>query len=267
MRKYYSFFRMRFSSRLQYRVAALGGCATQFVWGVMQIMLYKAFYDADASSFPMSMEALTSYIWLEQIFLAFYMIWYLENDIFETITSGNIVYELCRPIDIYHMWFTRSVAARLANTLLRCIPMILITALIPKAYGIHAPVSLTAFLLFFVSMCFGLLVIVAFSMLLYISAFFTISPLGIKLFSVSLVEFLSGAVLPLPFLPAKLRMIVELLPFASMHNVPFRIYGGDITGTESLYRIGLQVFWFVALYVIGKLLMKTAVKKVVCQGG
>ena len=267
MRKYYSFFRMRFSSGLQYRVAALGGCATQFAWGVMQIMLYRAFYDADAAMFPMSMEALTSYIWLQQIFLAIYMIWYLDNDIFHCITSGDIVYELCRPIDIYQMWFTRSIATRLSNTLLRCIPVSLIAFFLPKPYGIHAPVSLAAFVLFLISMCLSLLVVVAFSMLLYISAFYTISPLGIKLFSVSLIEFCSGSVLPLPFLPTPLRRLFELLPFASMQNVPFRIYSGDIGGWEGSYRIVLQAFWFVALYVTGKLLMKNALRKVVCQGG
>ncbi len=54
MKKYFSFFRLRFAMGLQYRVAALAGIATQFAWGFMQIMVFHAFYQTDASAFPMT---------------------------------------------------------------------------------------------------------------------------------------------------------------------------------------------------------------------
>ena len=47
MKKYLSFFRLRFSMGLQYRAAAFGGIVTQFVWGLMEIMIFRAFYRAD----------------------------------------------------------------------------------------------------------------------------------------------------------------------------------------------------------------------------
>ena len=37
---------------LQYRAAALAGVATQFAWGFMEIMIFRAFYRADPASFP-----------------------------------------------------------------------------------------------------------------------------------------------------------------------------------------------------------------------
>ena len=65
MRKYISFFRIRFAMGLQYRAAAMAGMVTQFVWGLMEIMVYTAFYQTGAESFPMTMEATASYIWLQ----------------------------------------------------------------------------------------------------------------------------------------------------------------------------------------------------------
>ena len=62
MRKYVSFFKLRFAMGLQYRVAALAGMATQFFWGGMNILIYRAFYEADANAFPMTLEATSSYI-------------------------------------------------------------------------------------------------------------------------------------------------------------------------------------------------------------
>ena len=43
MKKYLSFFRMRFHMGLQYRTAAIAGMTTQFVWGFMEILVFRAF--------------------------------------------------------------------------------------------------------------------------------------------------------------------------------------------------------------------------------
>lgn len=115
MKKYLSFFRMRFLMGLQYRAAAAAGVITQFTWGFMELLVFRAFYQADASAFPMSFEAVVSYIWLQQAFLALFMAWMMEPEIFSSIMDGNIAYEMCRPVHIYSMWFARSVANRVSN--------------------------------------------------------------------------------------------------------------------------------------------------------
>ena len=111
--------------------------------GAMEILIYNAFYDANAAAFPMSFQATSSYIWLQQAFLAFFMAWFMEEEIFDSIISGNIVYELCRPIRIYNMWFARSVANRLSRAVLRCFPILIIAVFLPKPYGcLHHQVRL-----------------------------------------------------------------------------------------------------------------------------
>ena len=115
MRVYLSFFRMRFVNGLQYRVAALAGVVTQFAWGGLSILAFRAFYESNPDGFPMDFQSLSSYLWLQQAFLALFMTWFFENELFELISSGNIVYELCKPQDIYKMWFVRNVANRLAK--------------------------------------------------------------------------------------------------------------------------------------------------------
>ena len=44
MRQYLSFFRIRFVAGLQYRTAAFAGFFTQLFWGLMEIMMFRAFY-------------------------------------------------------------------------------------------------------------------------------------------------------------------------------------------------------------------------------
>lgn len=266
-RKYLSFFRLRFVMGLQYRAAALAGIATQFFWGAMEIMVFRAFYETDISSFPMEFQAMSSYVWLQQAFLAFFSVWMLENEIFDTIMNGNIAYELCRPISIYNMWFSRSMANRMSKAVLRCFPILFVAMLLPKPYGIGAPASMGHFVIFLITLVLGLMVIVAFCMLIYGFTFFTVSPNGVRILFTSSVEFLSGAIIPLPFFPEAVQRVLELLPFAAMQNVALRVYSGSMTNAEMTRAVVLQLFWLVVLVAGGKLLCAHAEKKVTVQGG
>lgn len=267
MGKYLAFFRLRFVMGLQYRAAALAGIVTQFLWGFMEILVYRAFYEANADAFPMTFQAMISYIWMQQAFLAFFMAWFMEEEIFDSIVSGNIAYELCRPINIYNMWFSRSVANRLSRAILRSFPILMVAVFLPKPYGLTAPANLTAFFLFLLTMILGLLVTVAFCMLIYVLTFFTVSPLGLRMLFISSVEFFSGAVIPLPFFPDKIKAVMEILPFASMQNVPLRIYSGNLVGISRIKAVILQIIWLGILIGFGKLLSNVAEKRVTVQGG
>ena len=100
MKQYLSFFRMRLLAGLQYRAAALAGMSTQLVWGTMEVLLYRAFYLESPEKFPMGMEALAAYIWLQQAFLAFFALWHLEPELADSVQQGTVAYELVRPGDL-----------------------------------------------------------------------------------------------------------------------------------------------------------------------
>ena len=267
MRKYLSFFRLRFSMGLQYRTAALAGIVTQFFWGFMEIMVFRAFYEAEPEQFPVAFEAMVSYVWLQQAFLAFFAVWMLNGEIYNTIMEGNIAYELCRPIRIYDMWFSKEAANRMARAVLRCFPILLVAVFLPEPFRLLAPASFLHFGLFLLTMLLGLWVTVAFCVLIYITAFFTISPIGLCMLFTSITELLAGAIIPLPFFPERIQRVLELLPFASMQNVALRIYSGSMSTPEMERAILLQGIWLVTLTLTGKMVCNAAEKKVTIQGG
>ena len=84
---------------------------------------------------------------------------------------------------------------------------------------------------------------------------------------VSSVEFFAGAIIPLPFFPETVQHFLEILPFASMQNVALRIYSGSMTGAQMQKTILIQIFWLVALVLMGSSLCRFAEKKVTVQGG
>lgn len=268
MKKYLSFFAMRFHVGLQYRAALLGAVLTQLPWGIMECLAYQAFQEANPQAFPMELSAVVAYVWLKEAFFCLFTVWgNVDQELFQMILKGDVAYELCRPISFYNMWFARVGAARIANAALRCVPILSVALFLPKPFRLNIPKSPEIVFLFVFTMILGVCVTVSFCMLVYTTAFFTISPEGIRLLSMSVVEFLSGSIIPIPFMPESVRTIVEWLPFAGMMNVPYRIFSGDLAGQEMVSAIGLQVFWLVGMLICGKWLCKMAERKIVIQGG
>jgi len=267
MKAYYSLFKMRLLKGLQYKIAALAGVSTQFFWGFMIIMVFEAFYSSTTNQQPISLNELIQVVWLQQSFLVFFMLWFRDAELINLITSGNIAYELCRPTDLYRFWYAKLIAQRLSGAILRCFPIILVAALLPSPYGFSLPPSLISFILFLVTLILGLIIIVAITMLIYISIFYTMSPTGSLLIFGVFGEFFSGLIIPVPLMPETLKRIVYLLPFRYASDLPFRIYAGNISVKEALISIVVQFLWILILVALGKLWMNKALKKVVIQGG
>ena len=64
-----------------------------------------------------------------------------------------------------------------------------------------------------------------------------------------------------------MQKVLEILPFASVQNLPFRIYSGDIAGMEIVWGVALQIFWTVGLIALGALIFRNALQQAVVQGG
>jgi len=266
-RPYAALFRIRFTNSLQYRAAAVAGIVTQFAWGFMFILGFAAFYSSNPDAFPMAFQETVAYIWLQQAFAMIFFVWFFDESIFESIENGHISYELVRPMDIYSRWFTMTVANRLARASLRCVPILLVAMILPEPFRLVLPGEIGRIGLFFLSTVLSLGVIVSFSMLVYISAFFTINSMGTRIVAGVAGDFLAGAFIPVPFFPDTLRFVVELSPFGAMQNMPLLIFSGYLGGEALLRGILLQVFWLVVLVLLGRIMISRALKKVVVQGG
>lgn len=267
MKQYITFFRMSMMKGFSYRIAAIAGMATQLCFGFLFIMIFEAFYRSSSLVQPISIEELIQIVWLQQSFLLFFALWIRDSELFQMITSGNIAYELCRPTSLYSYWYARLLGQRLSGALLRFVPMIIIAFLLPDPYSLKFPINMTTFVLFLITLILGLILMITLSMLLYISVFYTLSPMGSFLMFAVLGEFLSGHTLPIPLMPDWLKNLTYCLPFRYTSDLPFRIYVGHISFNESLISILIQVFWIIFLLSFGRWWMKSALKNIVVQGG
>lgn len=267
MRFYLSYFKLRFITQLQYRKAALAGIATQFFFGLVYIMVYLAFYESSTNNGPMEINELVSYLWLNQVFFALTYMYYRDDEIFNMIKNGNIAYELLRPKKIYFMWFSKIIAQRLSNVTLRFLPVIIVAFLLPYPYGLSLPLSFIHFIMFLITLFVGVLLMTSINTLYHVLTLSTLNEKGVTNIFMAVADILSGGVIPIPFFPAFLQVVANILPFRYVSDLSFRLYSGNISITYGLYQMLIQIIWFLIIAFIGIIILKRSLKKVVIQGG
>lgn len=179
----------------------MAGVVTQFAWGFMYILAFAAFYRSNPDGFPLTFEQTVAYIWIQQAFLALFFIWAYDNSVFDAIESGQIAYELVRPMDLYGRWFTQTATNRVARTLLRAVPVLAVAFLLPAPFRLILSPNVLQVGWFFLSVLLSMGVVVSFSMLIYISAFSTINSMGTRVVVGVAGDFLAGGYIPIPFFP------------------------------------------------------------------
>lgn len=271
LRAYRSFMGAHFRAQLQYRGAAWAGIGTQLFFGLIRVMVFAGFYASTTKEQPMNWEQVISYTWLAQAMLMI-LPFRVDAELANLIRSGNVAYELTRPVDLYKLWFSRGIALRGTPILLRVVPMVVITmGVFPlvgaSEWALLPPAGWAAGGLFMLSLAAGFFLAVSIAVLMSISVLWTISARGIDRIMPTVVWVFSGIIIPLPFFPDWIQPLFNVLPFRGMMDIPFRIYTADLAGGEAFTALAVQILWTAGLVIAGSLLLKRGLKKVVVQGG
>ena len=265
MRPYLALFSARARLLFQYRIAAFAGLATQIFWGVMRIMILTAFYQSTTSLIhvPISLADTITYIWLSQALLSL-LPWNLDRELEQLVRSGNVVFELTKPLSLYAHWYCRAMAMRLVPSLLRIVPMVVIASLF---FGLSWPASSASAALFAIALLGTLFLSAAFTTLVMTSMFWTITGEGIARLLPAVMLITTGMLVPLPLYPDWIQPILWALPFRGLIDTPFRLYLGHIPPSEAWIGLLHQWVWIALLVIFGRWLMHRATRRLVVHGG
>ena len=262
MTPYAAIFRARYLVLLQYRAAAVAGLGTQLAFGFIRVMILQGFYASGQPS-PMPLDQAISYVWLGQAFLML-LPWSTDSELRDMVRTGNVAYELARPVDLYGVWFWRGVALRVAPTTLRALPLIVIAG---AFLGLRPPASVAAGVEFLAAMIAAVLLAAALTTLSTIMQMWTVAGEGASRLLPSLSYFFAGMAVPLPLFPPWAQRIFAVLPFRGLIDAPFRLYVGNIGPAEAVWVIGHQVVWIAALIGLGRYLMARGLQRLNVEGG
>ena len=270
-RPYLAAFRARFQLMLQYRTAALAGFATQCWWGGIRIMVFAAFYGANEAAAPMSLRDAVTYVWLGQALLAL-LPWLADPEVSQAVRTGGVGYDRLRPLDAYGYWYARTLGWMLARALPRAALMLLGAGIVLPLVGLDAwawqpPASVTAALLFIVSLALMIALATAVLMLANVVVAASLNERGVNAVLAPLVIVFSGQLVPLNFFPQSVQPLLHLQPFAGLVDIPFRIYFANLAGSVALQSLALQAGWTLALIALGRIAMERVMRRLEMQGG
>ena len=263
MRAYLSVFRMRLKMELQYRGAMIGGIVCQMFFGIVLVALYHALYASKAQAMPI--EKVATYVWLQQAF--FRMMVATDQDLYDKIKTGNISYDLCRPVDMYWFYYVRIAAQKLMGSLMRGVPMMIVAFLLPRGWGMTLPYSIPGLLSGILALFFGLLCMCALENITMAISMRTLDPKGIAGMLGLLMSTFSGNLLPLTLFPDSWQKVITMLPYAQLLDAPIRLYSGEYPVSDLPLIIIRQAGWAVVLILLGIWLWEKNRRKMIIQGG
>lgn len=266
MNSYFEFAKLRFKEKIQYRTTAIAGLVTQFAWGFLQIILFTTLMNGNDSK-EITMGNLPTFIWLQQALFSLTNIFREDGTIYNDIISGNIVFDMSRPLNIFSIWFYKNLGLRIANGILKGIPVILITLFLSPGFKLNLPHNVTYFILFLISLLFTIIISILLSMFQYAVALRTINFSGIKQFYGLLIDTLQGSFIPLFFYPTNIRKVLEILPTGNTYYLTNRFYYGDFPLNEAIYRLAFQGLQCIILYFFIRYIIERNVRKIIVQGG
>ena len=253
----------RFST---YRAATLAGVFTNSVFGVIYSYAYLALWHQrpDAGGYDAT-DAVT-YVWLGQALLMTTALWGggTTDDLADRIRSGDVAVDLYRPIGLVG-WY-------LAGDLGRAAYHVLSRGVLPTIVGlllfdIAMPATPAAAVGFALSLTLAVVTSFGIRFMVACSAFWLLDQTGLRTLSGVLAIFLSGMTLPLVIFPEPLRSIALALPWASYLQTPADIWLGQRTGLAMVEGLLVQAVWAVVLLALCQVVLNTATRKVVVQGG
>lgn len=249
---------MVFTYRVDFAFRLLGVLLKVYLLKVIWTAVYAGHGAVDG----VALHELVAFITLAQL-----QLWVMSPLIAEyvqgRVRDGTIALDLARPVPFLGQLLAHQLGATASY-----LPFVLLA--VPFAFvfgGFVLPASLSAGLLYLLSLALGYLVSVLLSMLIGLVSFWTMQSWGvIDIYSYAN-QFFTGALVPLWFFPAWLRQVADLLPFQAQAFIPLAIYLGQTPARDIPAALGIQAIWIVLLFALVGIVWQRAVRRIVIQGG
>lgn len=183
------------------------------------------------------------------------------------IKDGSIAMRMIKPCSFDMCFLFQELGNKIINVLFIFLPIVIGVEAYRWVITGTCQFDVVHFLLYVVSLVLAYMISFYFNVSYGFMAFYLKNLWGADILKECIINFLSGATIPLAFMPALLANILNILPFASLSYTPVMIYMGMYSGAEIVLRISLQVFWLCFMIVLSKLVWNHAVKRLCSQGG
>jgi ABC-2 type transport system permease protein len=261
-RAYLELAKKSFLQNIVYRSEYIAGVVNAIVMIFVNIAIWKAVYEEDGALEGVQFKLMATYVVLSFLMQTLYMM--DEYLIERKVRSGLISSDLLKPMHFRPYIFAYTSGTFAFRCLMQLTPALLLSIFL---FDLLPPFSTVMFLYFLASALLGYLVLYNLNFLVWLSSFWFYWTFSLVTIKDTAVMILSGALIPLWFMPGWLQEIIVYTPFAAIYSTPIRIYLGMVPEDEIISNLITQTLWVIGLAAAGHLLWKSAARKLVVQGG
>lgn len=263
IRRYIGFARCATTRRISYRGALFVSFFSNGIGAAVKLMLWFFLFTQQTIINGYTWPEMAAYLLI--VLLSDAMLSYsTERTMSERVLDGSIATDLIKPMNIQDMCLFEALGASLIETLL-ALPIIIALAAILGCFSVIGGWVQVA--LFVLSLPLAFMVKFALAYIAGLMCFYTSNGYGVIYLRQVITDIFSGALIPLSFYPAWFQTLSSFLPFQAAVYLPAQIFLGRISGMEVARAFGIQLFWAVALWILGKLLFRFAMRKITIHGG
>lgn len=247
-----------------YRLATAAGAFINTVFGYIRasILIFVA-TERGGEVNGLSGQDLVTFAFLSQAFIMTVGA-FGSFELPQRIRTGDIEVDLYRPADL-QLWELANWMGRSAfQVVARGIPPIVLGAI---AFDLRWPDPAWHWLTFALAVILATVVGFALRFCSNLLAFWLIDSRGLDQLVTIAVSFFAGLLLPINLFPAWLEAVARALPFASMIQLPVEIYLGLHSGLDLVWVLAQQLLWALALLGLGRMMLGSATRRLVVQGG
>lgn len=262
MRKYVEFAKKSFhrnaAYKLQYYIGLFNAILTIFIGAAIWQAVYGDIQIIDG----ISKEQMVTYAVLGMIMRT--MLSMNEFIIEGKVQTGEIAVDLLKPIKFLWYIFSIVLGDVLFNLWAKVIPVIIIAFFV---FNLALPDESLYIFLFIISLILSYFVLYSLNMIFWLLAFWIHHIWSMITIKNSLIMLLSGATIPLWFLPKSISDVLYWLPFKDIYFTPLNIFLGKVTIREVGILYLHQLIWILILFSIGNIMWQKAQHKLIIQGG
>jgi ABC-2 type transport system permease protein len=262
LQSYASYFVRCLKASFAYRGATITNLLTSAASYSITILIWRQVYSQNSN---LSITSNQMFIYLLLAGCANYALTMnIEFRISQRIRNGLVATDLLKPVDFQIAQGIQAISDGFFNGTMGI--MVFLCGFLIFGAKLFPP-DFQSFFLFIVSFLLGFAVMYGICFVFVQGSFYTYSGYGIMASRIALQLTFSGVSAPLAFYPPLLRTIADWLPFRHTIYTPISIYMGWAKGMDACGLILQQLAWVLFLFVLGKVVMKQALKQLEVQGG
>lgn len=257
MFKYLSTVKIALLNSFAYKYKLLFYALTGIIQFIVYFFLWKTIFLSAHNYNGFTLESVITYFVLSFVIQSILPKW-IAMEIGWSVKKGEISTKLLKPICFKKYFLFYSLGDVIFTFIFMGAPIIL------TSFFSNAIVSCNNAILFMITLIISYLITFYLYYIIGLLSFWFINIWGIFITFDFIYLFLSGAYLPIAFMPDTMKIIIGVLPFKYIVDFPISIW---INNTVDIKSLCIQFLWLLILFLISEIMYKKAINKLEVLGG